>query len=103
MQTYPTLISFHQWNAVGQPLFDAYAAANGGRKPHINPAVLERWQFGIAQGQAAYDAELANRSTFENWALPNLFGSDNLTCSEALYLYPYVLYAIFLSLDWYRR
>ena len=77
---------------MGKKFIVDYAAANQGRHPHINPAVLEQWmygnlkavpftdcllvkrRFGKAQGRAAYYAALVQQKTFENWALNHFVG-----------------------------
>ncbi|KAL5527170.1 hypothetical protein ACEPAG_5961 [Sanghuangporus baumii] len=87
-ETYPTLIAHHQWTAVGSELFADYAAANGGRSPHINPAVLRRWQYGQEKGEAGYAEELVHRQVFEEWAANNFLIDDPETCSKSIYLYP---------------
>ncbi|OCB84568.1 amidase signature enzyme [Sanghuangporus baumii] len=87
-ETYPTLIAYHQWTVVGSKLFADYAAANGGRNPHINPAVLSRWQYGQEKGEAGYVEELAHRQVFEEWTANNFLLADPETCSKSIYLYP---------------
>ncbi|KAL5508468.1 COQ2 [Sanghuangporus vaninii] len=87
-ETYPTLTAYHQWTVVGSKLFADYAAANGGRNPHINPAVLSRWQYGQEKGEAGYVEELAHRQVFEEWAANNFLLADPETCSKSIYLYP---------------
>jgi hypothetical protein len=69
IQTYPTLTAYYQWTNVGKPLFEDYAAKNGGRSPHINPEVRFRWRFGESKGADAYADELERRENFENWTL----------------------------------
>ncbi|KAH8112112.1 amidase signature enzyme [Phellopilus nigrolimitatus] len=87
-ETYPTLIAFHQWTVLGAKLFEDYAAANGGRKPHINPAVLARWEYGQMRGLANYTAEVARQQTFESWTADNFLLEDPQACSQSIYLYP---------------
>ena len=64
-------MAYHQWSTVGTKLFADYAAANGGRDPHINPAVLRRWRYGEEKGEANYTEELSRRENFENWTKEN--------------------------------
>ncbi|TFY83359.1 hypothetical protein EWM64_g647 [Hericium alpestre] len=87
-ETYPILIGWHQWTTVGQPFFNDFAAANGGRKPHINPGVLTRWNFAQSQGEGVFNQELINRETFENWTMKHFLTENNQSCSDSLYLYP---------------
>ncbi|THH19825.1 hypothetical protein EW146_g1427 [Bondarzewia mesenterica] len=86
--TYPTMVAYHQWTVVGKQFFADYAAANGGRNPHINPAVLARWRYGEEQGAEGYAIALEQRSAFENWTLNNFLLEDSETCSDSLYFYP---------------
>lgn len=87
-QTYPTLIAFHQWSVLGSKLFKDYAAVNGGRNPHINPAVLSRWNYGISRGEDGYNEEMVHQKTFENWTMNNFLLQDAKSCSQSIYLYP---------------
>ncbi|EIM85123.1 amidase signature enzyme [Stereum hirsutum FP-91666 SS1] len=86
--TYATMVAYHQWTVVGQPFFSDFAAANEGRNPHINPAVLARWQYGESQGADGYAAALIERETFENWTSSQLFKEDAESCSDSLFFYP---------------
>ncbi|THG97905.1 hypothetical protein EW145_g7517, partial [Phellinidium pouzarii] len=87
-ETYSTITAFHQWTTVGAPLFKDYAAAHGGRNPHINPAVLARWQYGEMRGLGNYNIELQRREIFENWTAKNFLLPDPESCSQSIYLYP---------------
>lgn len=88
-------MAFHQWSVVGSQLFTDYAAANGGRNPHINPSVLKRWQYGEMRGEANYTEEITHQQTFENWTSKNFLTEDAASCSQSLYLYPSVLPTFF--------
>lgn len=90
LQTYSTLITFNQWTQIGSKLFTDFAAANGGRNPHINPAVLARWKYGIMRGEENYTDEVSRQQTFENWTANNFLLEDTGSCSESIYLYPWV-------------
>ncbi|KAK7461377.1 hypothetical protein VKT23_008554 [Stygiomarasmius scandens] len=99
-ETYPTLIAFYQWTNVGKPLFDDYAALNGGRNPHINPQVKFRWEFGESQGLDGYNAELAKRETFENWTMSHFSRVRRVfICTRE----PTITHALLLGAQWDTR
>ncbi|KAF5344802.1 hypothetical protein D9758_014416 [Tetrapyrgos nigripes] len=87
-ETYATLVAYYQWTNVGKPLFEDYAAQNGGRSPHINPQVRYRWRYGESKGADGYAAELEKRETFENWTLSNFLTDNAESCTESIFLYP---------------
>ncbi|KAA1466957.1 amidase signature enzyme [Dentipellis sp. KUC8613] len=87
-QTYALLIGWHQWNAVGKPFFADYAAANQGRKPHVNPGVLIRWNYAQSQGLSAFETELSHREAFENWTLNHFLTENRESCSDSIFMYP---------------
>lgn len=87
--TYGVYITHDQWQLLGQPLFDDYAAKNGGRQPYINPGPLSRWRW--AQENATdeiYAQALNNITIFKNWWENDGYGGyDSESCSEGLYIY----------------
>ncbi|KAF5346230.1 hypothetical protein D9758_014403 [Tetrapyrgos nigripes] len=81
------LFAYYQWTNVGKPLFEDYAAQNGGRSPHINPQVRYRWRYGESKGADGYAVELEKRETFENWTLSNFLTGNAESCTESIFLY----------------
>ncbi|KAH9919408.1 amidase signature enzyme [Fomitopsis serialis] len=87
--TYPTLITMDQIQRVAEPFMADYAAANGGRKPFIDPAPLTRWGYGWSLPTEAYTEGIANKTTFMDWfASEVVVGGDPTSCSESILLYP---------------
>ncbi|KAM5353423.1 hypothetical protein ACJ41O_000073 [Fusarium nematophilum] len=91
--TYGVFVSHDQWQMLGKPFFDDYAAENDGRTPYINPGPLARWRWGQANAtDEVYNQGLRNISTFKNWWETEGFGRhDPDSCSEGVYIYPWSL------------
>ncbi|KAK1977722.1 amidase signature domain-containing protein [Colletotrichum cereale] len=89
--TYGVFISHDQWQQLGKPFFQDYAAKFDGRQPYVNPGPLARWQWGQAYAtDDVYDEALRNISTFKSWYETAGYGRhDAESCSEALYIYPW--------------
>jgi hypothetical protein len=85
--TYPILISKQQFPRVGQPLYIDYAAANGGRKPFIDPVPLSRWNWGLGYPESQLETEIKNKDTFTFWWNSTVQVFDPVTCSDSLILY----------------
>ncbi|KAH9834043.1 amidase signature enzyme [Rhodofomes roseus] len=87
--TYPTLITMDQIKLLAKPFMADYAAANGGRRPFIDPAPLTRWEYGLSLPEDAYTEGIANKTTFMDWfASEVVVGGDSTSCSESILLYP---------------
>jgi len=86
--TYPTLITMDQTSLLADPFIADYAAANGGRKPFIDPAPLTRWNYGWSLPAEAYTEGIANKTTFMNWFADEVVPYAPDTCSESIFLYP---------------
>ncbi|KAK7709562.1 hypothetical protein SLS64_003619 [Diaporthe eres] len=87
--TYAVFVSHDQWKMLGKPFFDDYAAANGGRRPYINPGPLVRWQWGqVHATDDVYAEALRNISVFKEWYSTEGYGRrDPESCSESVYTY----------------
>ncbi|KAF2224105.1 amidase signature domain-containing protein [Elsinoe ampelina] len=86
--TYPIIIAKQQTRLVRDPFYAAYAAANGGRRPFVNPAPLVRWGYGDTVPDSALAEANANKTVFANWWDANILRADPATCSDKLLLYP---------------
>ncbi|PSN64987.1 amidase signature enzyme [Corynespora cassiicola Philippines] len=89
--TYAVFVSHDQWELLGRPFFEEYAAANGGRRPYINPGPLARWRWGQENaGEMEYAQALRNISMFKSWWETQGYGRHDVeSCSEGLYIYPF--------------
>ncbi|GKT82301.1 glutamyl-tRNA subunit A [Colletotrichum tofieldiae] len=89
--TYGVIVSHDQWQQLGKPLFEDYAAKFDGRQPYINPGPLARWQWGRAHAtEDVYAEALHNISIFKSWYETAGYGRhDPESCSEGLYIYPW--------------
>ncbi|KAJ6004591.1 hypothetical protein N7540_012960 [Penicillium herquei] len=85
--TYPILISKQQYPLVAAPLYKDYAAANGGRKPFIDPVPLSRWSWGLEYPESQLETEIKNKDTFTAWWNSTVQVFDAETCSDSLILY----------------
>lgn len=88
--TYADLISLDQIALVADPFIADYKAAFGGRTPFIDPAPLNRWAYGRAfpNATARKEEAIANKTVFMDWFQKDVVGSNNDTCSDAIFLYP---------------
>ncbi|KXH52114.1 hypothetical protein CNYM01_00445 [Colletotrichum nymphaeae SA-01] len=89
--TYGVYVSHDQWQGLGKPFFEDYAAKFDGRQPYINPGPLARWQWGQAHStEEVYAQGLHNISIFRSWYETEGYGRhDPESCSEGLYIYPW--------------
>lgn len=87
--TYAVFVSHDQWQMLGKPFFEDFAAKNGGRQPYINPGPLVRWQWGqVNAPDEVYAEALRNISTFKEWYTTEGYGRhDPESCSESVYTY----------------
>ncbi|KAJ5199748.1 Amidase [Penicillium cf. griseofulvum] len=85
--TYPILISKQQYPLIAEPLYADYAAANGGRKPFIDPVPLSRWGWGLGYPDSQLAAEIEHKNIFTNWWNTTAQVFDEETCSDSLILY----------------
>lgn len=85
--TYPILISKQQYPLIAAPLYADYAAANGGRKPFINPVPRSRWDWGLGYPESQLDTEIEHKNTFTSWWNSTAQVFDEETCSDSLILY----------------
>ncbi|KKY39331.1 putative glutamyl-trna subunit a [Diaporthe ampelina] len=87
--TYAVFVSHDQWQLLGRPFFEDFAANNGGRKPYVNPGPLARWQWGqVNAPDEVYAEALRNISTFTEWYTTEGYGRrDPESCSESVYAY----------------
>lgn len=87
--TYGVYITHDQWNMLGKPFFESYAATNDGRQPYINPGPLARWKWGQENATDEHYADaLRNISMFRNWHETRGYGRhDAESCSESVYAY----------------
>ncbi|KAJ5364919.1 uncharacterized protein N7496_010632 [Penicillium cataractarum] len=85
--TYPILISKQQFPLVGEPLYNDYASANGGRKPFIDPVPLSRWTWGLEYPESQLETEIKNKDIFTAWWNSTVQVFDAETCSDSLILY----------------
>ncbi|KAK0376920.1 hypothetical protein CLIM01_05709 [Colletotrichum limetticola] len=89
--TYGVYVSHDQWQELGKPFFEDYAAKFDGRQPYINPGPLARWQWGqVHSTEEVYAQGLHNISLFRSWYETEGYGRhDPESCSEGLYIYPW--------------
>ncbi|KAL4877398.1 amidase signature domain-containing protein, partial [Aspergillus karnatakaensis] len=85
--TYPILITQQQFPMVGEQFYKDYAAANGGRRPFIDPVPLSRWSWGMSYPMSQLDAELEKKDIFTAWWNSTVQVFDEETCSDSLILY----------------
>ncbi|GBE81057.1 predicted protein [Sparassis crispa] len=87
--TYPILIASDQTSLLADPFLADYAAANGGRKPFIDPAPLTRWEYGWSLPAEAHDEAVVNKTVFMSWFTNEVVkGGNSDTCSDSVFLYP---------------
>ncbi|PNS19044.1 aspartyl/glutamyl-tRNA(Asn/Gln) amidotransferase, A subunit [Sphaceloma murrayae] len=86
--TYPVIIAKQQTRLVRDPFYAAYAAANSGRRPFVNPAPLVRWAYGDNVPNSELDVANRNRTIFAQWWDANVLRPDAQTCSDKIFLYP---------------
>lgn len=89
--TYATLISLDQFQLLGQPFMQQYAAAHGGQQPFFDPAVLIRWSYGqnFTDPAKEHADAIQNKTVWMNWFQTKILnGTDPETCSPTIYLYP---------------
>ncbi|EXF79854.1 hypothetical protein CFIO01_08311 [Colletotrichum fioriniae PJ7] len=89
--TYGVYVSHDQWQELGKPFFEEYAAKFDGRQPYINPGPLARWEWGqVHSTEEVYAQGLHNISLFRSWYETEGYGRhDPESCSEGLYIYPW--------------
>ncbi|KAJ0311250.1 hypothetical protein COL516b_001955 [Colletotrichum fioriniae] len=89
--TYGVYVSYDQWQELGKPFFEDYAAKFDGRQPYINPGPLARWEWGqVHSTEEVYAQGLHNISLFRSWYETEGYGRhDPESCSEGLYIYPW--------------
>ncbi|KAL2825458.1 amidase signature domain-containing protein [Aspergillus cavernicola] len=85
--TYPILITKQQYPLVGAALYRDYAAANGGRKPFIDPVPLSRWNWGLEYPDSQLTTEIENKDIFTKWWNSTVQVFNEETCSDSLILY----------------
>ncbi|KAJ5643729.1 uncharacterized protein N7484_006236 [Penicillium longicatenatum] len=85
--TYPILISKQQYSLVAAPLYEKYAAANGGRRPFIDPVPVSRWAFGLEYPESQLDEEILHKDIFTRWWNSTAQVFDEETCADSLILY----------------
>ncbi|KAJ5760754.1 hypothetical protein N7520_007910 [Penicillium odoratum] len=85
--TYPILISKQQYPLVAAPLYEKYGAANGGRRPFIDPVPLSRWDWGLEYPDSQLEAEIQHKDIFTSWWNSTVQVFDQETCSDSLILY----------------
>lgn len=87
--TYPILISKQQTPLVRDPFYAAYAAANSGRRPFIDPVPLVRWAFGDSYPASALADAITNKTLFQTWFAEHVLVPDlaSAACSSSLLLY----------------
>ncbi|KAL4997092.1 amidase signature domain-containing protein [Aspergillus recurvatus] len=85
--TYGILITKQQFPRVGAKLYEDYAAANGGRRPFIDPVPLSRWNWGLSYPDEQLDIEINNKETFKAWWNSTVQVFDEETCADSLVLY----------------
>ncbi|KAI0693424.1 amidase signature enzyme [Cytidiella melzeri] len=88
--TYADLITIDQIALVADPFISDHMKANNGRVPFIDPAPLNRWAYARALPNVTLQKETAitNKTLFMNWFQQDILGSNNETCSDAIFLYP---------------
>ncbi|KAL3431471.1 amidase signature domain-containing protein [Aspergillus tetrazonus] len=85
--TYAILITKQQFPLLGAKLYEDYAAANGGRRPFIDPVPLSRWNWGLGYADEQLEVEINNKETFKSWWNSTVQVFDEETCADNLVLY----------------
>ena len=84
--TYATIITKAQTELVRDPFYAAYAAANDGRRPFVNPVPLYRWSYADNTTNTIEEA-VANKTEFMDWFNSNVLIPTPETCSDKILLY----------------
>ncbi|KAJ4315919.1 hypothetical protein N0V84_008126 [Fusarium piperis] len=84
--TYETVSAKEQGRLVRDPFFRDYGAAHGGRRPHVNPAPLNRWAFGD-NSTSTIEEGIANKTRFMDWFNTRVLAHDSKSCSNNLLVY----------------
>ncbi|EEU34049.1 uncharacterized protein NECHADRAFT_50177 [Fusarium vanettenii 77-13-4] len=84
--TYEIVSAKEQARLVRDPFFRDYGAAHDGRRPHVNPAPLNRWAFGD-NSTATVEQGIANKTQFMEWFNTRILSHDAKSCSHNLLVY----------------
>ncbi|WAO94667.1 Amidase domain-containing protein [Fusarium falciforme] len=84
--TYEIVSSKEQARLVRDPFFRDYGADHDGRRPHVNPAPLNRWAFGD-NSTATVEQGIANKTRFMEWFSTKVLSHDAESCSDNLLVY----------------
>ncbi|KAJ3457158.1 hypothetical protein MRS44_014299 [Fusarium solani] len=84
--TYEIVSAKEQARLVRDPFFRDYGAAHAGRRPHVNPAPLNRWAFGD-NSTATVEQGIANKTRFMEWFNTRVLAHDTESCSDNLLIY----------------
>lgn len=84
--TYEILSAKRQANLVRDRFYVDYAAAYNGRRPHVNPAALQRWALADSS-PSTVDEAMANRTIFMDWFNNDVLPKDPVSCSSHLLVY----------------
>ena len=91
-RVYGSLIGYYQWNNFAVPWIQDYENEYSGRVPFIDPSPLVRWDYGRYNVSAAtFNASLAKKQVWEDFVQQDVLPTDNTTCSEAIYVFPFTL------------
>ena len=89
--TYDVVVGLDQVQLVADPLIGNYSAMHNGQQPPIDPAVTVRWNFAktFITSDEFRNEGIANKTIYMNWFQNTVLnGTDNTTCSPAIYVYP---------------
>ncbi|KAI8654658.1 Amidase domain-containing protein [Fusarium keratoplasticum] len=84
--TYEIVSAKEQARLVRDPFFRDYGAAHDGRRPHVNPAPLNRWAFGD-NSTSTVEQGIANKTQFMEWFNTRVLSHDTESCSDNLLVY----------------
>ena len=89
-ETYDAVVGLDQIQLVADPFIAAYKAAHNGQMPSIDPAPLLRWNFARTFVTPELSASgIANKTIYMNWFQNTVLnGTDPVTCSPTIYVYP---------------
>ncbi|RSM08741.1 hypothetical protein CEP52_004499 [Fusarium oligoseptatum] len=84
--TYEIVSAKEQARLVRDPFFRDYGAAHDGRRPHVNPAPLNRWALGNSSTSTVEEG-IANKTRFMDWFNTRVLSYDAKSCSNSLLVY----------------
>ena len=84
--TYVQISGIEQSSTIGFPFIQQYQQNNENRLPYIQPGILDFWNIVPLANRAIYADLLSTKQKYARWLQEYVVPSDNLTCSQTLFL-----------------